>query len=350
MQSILKALLKIMREYGYDMFASGYGFASTSQRNILMNGFENHICIEWVVDVCRPLITDAFISIWLDTNPSNDGDIYAFFDWLRDARSDVHFDNHAYLAFDMFAAFALYIKGQRNNDYAAYNGGRKTLLPLLFILEHKYADPVMRDIYEYEYKCSEEVRLDRKRHFTQGTSALNNQGWDFRMEETVKRQKSLVTADNETGFAVAAQMCQDRDTLLTTLSTESGRMGNPIRERRDRTKTNLTMTMEACQIIMDNCMHSLVKQEGRNVVKTLDGKHVNFTGTELKSMVEDTKGSMILYERSGMSDKKVFHKHTLRSMQKDANAAHVPTTTESITAIIEEQENMDIDILSDELT
>jgi hypothetical protein len=39
-----------------------------------------------------------------------------------------------------------------------------------------YGYAVLRNIWEYEYRCSDVVRRERKQNFTQGSSNYNHQG------------------------------------------------------------------------------------------------------------------------------------------------------------------------------
>jgi hypothetical protein len=124
MMPILKPLLLHMRELGYDIFAPGYGFSTPTQENILMNGFDNHKCNERVNDVCRVMVTDGICNAWLDSLPPDQPATFdALKTWRSDAESstDDHFRNHLYMALNLLPVYTLYIKGQRSNDFAAYN-------------------------------------------------------------------------------------------------------------------------------------------------------------------------------------------------------------------------------------
>ena len=82
------------------------------------------------------------------------------------AISDKHFSNIVYLICNIFPAYFTYVKGQRFNKQAVYNGGRKTLLPFFVILAKDYASYILRDIYEMEYRVTDEYRILRKQYFS----------------------------------------------------------------------------------------------------------------------------------------------------------------------------------------
>ena len=49
--SMTKVVLKLCREYGYGKMAAAYGFWNDRQQTILFAGFDQHICLEWILKV-----------------------------------------------------------------------------------------------------------------------------------------------------------------------------------------------------------------------------------------------------------------------------------------------------------
>jgi hypothetical protein len=112
-------------------------------------------------------MVSEMVSEWLETKPTSTDshDITALREWTQHT-SDVHFASHALLANDLFSALALFVKGMRRNLYTVYNAGRKTMMPLMPLLNHGlYARYEYRDLFEYGFACTAEIAAEHKMHF-----------------------------------------------------------------------------------------------------------------------------------------------------------------------------------------
>lgn len=70
------------------------------------------------------------------------------------------------------------IKGQRQNLFDMYQAGRKYLLPLIFTRNHhEYGPLVLRDIADFQERCTMKVLKQRKDFFT-----INGEGLDYKNE------------------------------------------------------------------------------------------------------------------------------------------------------------------------
>jgi hypothetical protein len=65
--ALMAVVLKLLLEHGYDVLGPCYNFNSPRQKEILFDGFDNHKCNEFILDLCRPVITDKFIEEYMDS-------------------------------------------------------------------------------------------------------------------------------------------------------------------------------------------------------------------------------------------------------------------------------------------
>ena len=244
MMSEMKAVLKLMREYGYDdVFAAGYGFGSDKQKHILFRGYDFHICMEFILDVCRPIMIDLLIEGWIDTEPEDKNsvdDLLAHI--VHQCDISAHYESHAGLAIVIFSSMALIRKGIRNNVKAMHEAGRKNILPLMGLLNHiSYFKAIIRDLYEYGYRAHTDIQKHRRRHFTFGSGPVNKEAPDFWIEGTIKDMKPMITSDDSAGFETAALLVNSKDGITSMLYKQAGKKA-PERERR-RAPTKLTKTL-----------------------------------------------------------------------------------------------------------
>ena len=127
---LMYAILKLLLEHGYDVYAVIYGFSSPRQIDILFDGFDTHKCNEFILQICRPAMIDKFINEYIDTldvqsNPQFSG----FQEWLNIERNNNHFNSHKYLAIDALTAYSCSMKGVRMGNYTLYCIGRKKYYP-----------------------------------------------------------------------------------------------------------------------------------------------------------------------------------------------------------------------------
>lgn len=137
MMSEMKVVLKLIREYGYDKLAPGYGFSSPKQIDILFGGYDTYVCLDFIQEVCRPIMTDKLVEAWMETKPRDLNSFDEFLLWVENCQQeDVTFKCHAFLLLDVFSALALIQKGIRMNKKAQHEAGRKTVLPFMGLLNH----------------------------------------------------------------------------------------------------------------------------------------------------------------------------------------------------------------------
>lgn len=255
MMAYMKMILKLMLDHGYDVLAPAYNFRSPKAIQTLFQGADTHRSIEFILEVARPVLTDELIHQWrrernqIDCTDNADD----FYKWSRERCAiDVHFKSHWNLVIRLLGAFDLVIKGIRNNKKYVYNAGRKFLIPFMGTLGHyTYYKAVLRDMYEYDCACTKEVRDECSQHFSTGSGTNNKQGYDFEMEQTVRRLKTNNTVDTPLGFQIAAIMTNQGSAYRETYYGESGHQ--MPRTDCQRSKTILVKTLATARKIITDC-------------------------------------------------------------------------------------------------
>ena len=247
MMSEMKAVLKVVREYGYDeVFAAGYGFGSDKQKNILFRGYDFHICMEFLLDICRPIMIDLLIEGWIDS--SKESAAQSSVDELLahiSSQSELseHYKCHADLATTVLSSMALIRKGIRNNVKAMHEAGRKTILPIMGLLNHiSYFKAIIRDLYEYGYRAHGRIQKHRRKNFTFGSGSVNKEPPDFWMENTIKDMKPMITSDDSTGFETAALLANSKNDITSMLYKQAGKKAPELERRRAPTKLTKTLS------------------------------------------------------------------------------------------------------------
>ncbi|KAJ1437220.1 hypothetical protein B484DRAFT_241378 [Ochromonadaceae sp. CCMP2298] len=196
-----KVVLKLLLDHGYDMLASSFSFKSLLAIRSLFNGFDNHICSDFIRKICRIAGADRICLAWLATNPEDPASANVLRAWTLDRGDDIQFQSHIALCLDVLSAYEMVYKGMRRNRKDVHEAGRKVLLPLVSMLKHRtYTKAVTRDMWEYNWACSPEVRQDRYSFFSIGSRADNKECCDFHVEDQVKNLKKWVTQESPMGF------------------------------------------------------------------------------------------------------------------------------------------------------
>lgn len=296
--ALMTVVLKLMLEHGYSVFGPCFGFKSARQIEILFNGFDNHKCNEFILHLCRPAITDKFISEYIRLCPvGTEATLAGLIVWLTEVdiidnnegvdNTDIHFCSHKYLAIDLFTAYACFVRGTREGKHSLYTVGRKMLLPFLGVLGHYvYFKGIIRDIYEYEYRCKPEVRRLYKSTLTMGDKADNKQGYDFKMEEVVANMKQIgIGGNSKEAYDFAAVLADKSRGTRSAVFNQAGK-----RVPRDynipRSKNSLDLSLEACRLVCD--ILPSFRNGSSFCCKTIDGKGVLKYNVESSSQQQRT--------------------------------------------------------------
>ncbi|KAJ1411913.1 hypothetical protein B484DRAFT_435498, partial [Ochromonadaceae sp. CCMP2298] len=285
MMSVQKVVLKILLDHGYASLAPAYGFRTPAAQQYLFSGKNPHLTNEWLLDVARPIMCQSFVSAWLDANPDLDDDedvddLMSFYG----ASTDTNFRSHCILCIEVLSAYALFHKGMRVGNRAAHAAGRKFLLPFLAVLNHgTYFKAVHKDIFDYDYACSPELRCWYYKHFVEGSLEDNKESPDFWQEDFVKDSKSMNLQDNALGFHLAAATANNVQGHRAALFGACGR-AVPRTDRR-RTATNFKTTLEAGLKVM---ARATVFQQvpDRSTVHTFRGEVELLAGTDINTLLK----------------------------------------------------------------
>jgi hypothetical protein len=240
--------------------------------------------------VCRVTLVDEIILEWLRSGPADPADVHALRKFALDFE-DVHRRSQAILGMEILSAFTLMDKGIRRNKYTVYNAGRKCLLPLMGILNHTlYFRYMVRDMFVYDWACAEEVRLEHKLHFSEGSRVDNKETPDFHVEDVAKGMKSMNTQDNAMGFQASALLAGVGKELEAMIFKQAGR--TPPRYDQPRKTTRLTQTLAATRKLMKP-LRLFELDRGLTTVRTITGKELLAEGLDLASLLQvgdkDTK-------------------------------------------------------------
>ncbi|KAJ1414600.1 hypothetical protein B484DRAFT_467369, partial [Ochromonadaceae sp. CCMP2298] len=279
--SVSKIILKLLFHHGFDALGPAYNFKSDAALQRLFSGKDHHITKDFL-HVCRITLVDEIILEWLRTAPEDPGDVHAIRKFALDFE-DVHRRSHATLGMDILAAFALMVKGVRRNQHTVYNAGRKLLIPLMGILNHTlYFRYMVRDLFVFEWACAEEVRLEHKQHFSEGSRKDNKETPDFHMEDVVKDMKAMNTQDSAMGFQAAALLAGVGKGMEAMLFKQAGR--TPPRHDQARKQTMLVQTLAATRKLMAPlCLFQL--DPTLRTVRTITRTELLAEGLDLASLL-----------------------------------------------------------------
>lgn len=288
--SLTKALLKVMLDHGYDIFAPAYSFCTLKASMHLFRGCDLHKCSEFILDVCRPAVTDELIRKWVLQAAPADVNAKSLLQWVAvNGKLDLHFDSHAFVALDLLSAYSCYLKGQRHNVETIAYAGKKLLLPLLGVLYHlDYWKAILRDFLEYQHRAHELVRLERKKDYTIGCLETNKDGIDFLAENTIKDAKKFNFSDGAYGFLVASIMTNVARPFYELLFREGDK--KEPRYNRQRSPTKLDETRRACQKVVQQCAGLFSVVENRASAMTINEAEEIIDGTDARSLFK--QGSM----------------------------------------------------------
>ena len=145
--------LNKMEDGGYSIMSSCYSFVSPIQIVILFAGFDTHICLDFILEICRPALLNLFASIYqkIFSDPS----FWSFnqcYEWLVKDHNDSHFGHYRDILTGLINALALFICGTKEGNYDRLSVGEKYLVPIVGILGKDYFKSIVRCIYELNYR------------------------------------------------------------------------------------------------------------------------------------------------------------------------------------------------------
>ncbi|KAJ1441516.1 hypothetical protein B484DRAFT_390681 [Ochromonadaceae sp. CCMP2298] len=295
-----KVVLKLLMDAGYDLLAPAFNFKSLNAVRCLFGGFDNHICNDFVDQVTRRAALDVLAEQFLDSNLT-ERTAEAFYAWILENREhDKHFRSHTLLCLEVLTAYSMVIKGMRLCRKDVHDAGRKMLLPLCIMLRHRtYTRAVVRDLFEYGVACSPEVREDRIKHFSIGSTDDNKECPDFHMEHGVGNLKRFLTQDTPFGFQVAAAMSKIGPSLRHMIFREAGK--KPPRTEQPRTQPALGRTLKKAKAAMRSVKPFAIVP-GRKEVRTLDGREALDPATDVNTLLSNGDCGIECYIRSGFTD------------------------------------------------
>lgn len=244
--SNMKVVLKLMLELGYDVLGKGYGFWSPKQIVILFAGFDTHVCIDFILEVYRPLFTDKLIqAFWDKCEADKKNDFDELQKWIREsAEANTNFRCHLFLLQEVCSGIASQRMGIRMNIAAQHAAGTKILLPFLGSLNHSdYFKAECLNIERYNYRCPTEIQQLNRNHFSFGNEEGSMEGPDFLCEGTIKDLKPGITSNTLEGFQVATSLVGNKYSLRDTIYRETGH--SQITYDLQRAPTNFTSAIAA---------------------------------------------------------------------------------------------------------
>jgi hypothetical protein len=255
--SLLKVALKLLNDAGFSKLGPSFGFVTDYAIKYAFDGKDNHKSVEFMLLHIRAIAIHFLIRQHrMESSTEDWHNVYKLREWSRGENKTSSFIHLSLLINETISAYALHLKGIRNCDYENYNAGRLYLLPLLFSLGHyDYAKACCRDIIDMAARLPASVRRFRKKIFSIGENEYALQGYDFHMEEIIKKLKPLVSGRKEIHFQIAAVLLRERHISVKEFSKIIGIDCSDLdEERRTETKIKESLNAGICDILEEDLL------------------------------------------------------------------------------------------------
>ena len=160
-KSFLELTMDLLFSVGGDILAAKHTFASEKAQAYLRRCGDIHKANDFLRDVAKPAIFISILFEYLDdtteegTTPNLDNiKLEDVFEWgntyYNENNGDMKWKNFWFLFSHVLPAYELIKKGVRTGNMAAYNAGRRALLPFMFSLSKlNYGPLIIRDMIQY---------------------------------------------------------------------------------------------------------------------------------------------------------------------------------------------------------
>jgi hypothetical protein len=184
----------------------------------------------------------------------------AVYEWAMDCSvEDLKFRNIIFFLTKILPSYEIVKKGVRSGHMEAYNAGRRFLLIFIFALgKINYGPLIGRDMIQYYHRAPPEVRQLMRDIFS-----IFDEGFDGKIEESNKAQKSFVLSPTERGIQCGALLSDVSGALRDSMSNLCH--GKSDAEKRDRIPTDLDPDISDCaryayishiHLSYHTCMHT----------------------------------------------------------------------------------------------
>ncbi|XRB03118.1 hypothetical protein NFJ02_16g24720 [Pycnococcus provasolii] len=188
----IRSLSRIVHMSTGGLLAESIGFTSPKAQAAMRDATDLHKSFDFVVNIAFPSLMQALIVECMIYTGSEEVTVEAFHSFLTGHPQDLTFTFFGKLVVRELPALAAYRAGFRTNKGSLVMRARRVLLPVLFARGHdKYGPSVLRDVIDIDERYSARLKSFRMKYFSDG-----GEGYDYRLEEFVKRLKSLVGNDS----------------------------------------------------------------------------------------------------------------------------------------------------------
>ena len=238
-KSFLELTMDLLFSVGGNILAIKHTFASEKAQSYLRRCGDLHKANDFLRDVAKPSLYICFLFEYLvattETGEAIDFDninLDDAFSWGNNYfnnsnNKDLKWKNFWFLLSHILPAYELIKKGVRTGNMAAYNAGRRALLPFMFSLSKlNYGPLIIRDMIQYYWKAPKAIQMQLDEIF-----CLYDEGINGKMEEANKDQKRFVFSDTKSGIQAGAVLSNMSESLRNAMVLLRGnRSGNDVQK------------------------------------------------------------------------------------------------------------------------